>query len=155
METPVSGFFRLSVGQEVRLRHAYVIRCVKVVHDKNGAVETLHCTYDPDTLGKNPEGRKVKGVIHWVSAKEAHPVEFIEYDRLFMEENPARDEDFLKYINPHSMRVLSGFVEPALAKACVDSIFQLERLGYYKVAKENRLQKIVALKDTWGKLTHA
>nr|WP_269570269.1 glutamine--tRNA ligase/YqeY domain fusion protein [Legionella tunisiensis] len=94
MEDPPKKYFRLSPGAEVRLRHAYVIRCTEVIHDTQGNISELRCTYDEDTLGKNPADRKVKGVIHWVSCEQAHPVTVYQFDRLFNDANPAREEDF-------------------------------------------------------------
>lgn len=156
MEHPVAGYFRLSPGKEVRLRHAYVIRCEQVIHDEQGEIQELRCTYDPLTLGKNPEGRKVKGVIHWVSFEHAHPIQLIEYDRLFIEANPAASDDFLTLLNPDSMRTFRGVCEPALREAVLGDVFQFERLGYYRVSdvQDNRVQafhRVVSLKDTWGK----
>lgn len=156
MEEPVKGYFRLSPGSEVRLRYAYVIRCEKVIHDEAGKVVELRCTYDQDTLGKNPEGRKVKGVIHWVDANRAVPMTFIEYDRLFLDANPAREDDFLQFLNPDSIVMHEGYAEPALAEATLDTAFQFERLGYYVVntvqeGKVTAFHRVVSLKDTWGK----
>ncbi len=157
MQEPVKGYFRLAPGTEVRLRHAYVIRCVAVIHDEQGHLQEVHCTLDPETLGKNPVDRKVKGVIHWVSANHAHPVEVHQFDRLFTDENPAREDDFLQFLNKDSLQVLRGLVEPALAFASKDEVFQFERLGYYKVcAVENNqaeaFHRVVGLKDTWAKV---
>jgi glutaminyl-tRNA synthetase len=156
MAEPVPGFFRLAPGKEVRLRHAYVIRCERAVCDEQGNVVELRCTYDKDTLGKNPEGRKVKGVIHWVSSEHAHPIRLIEYDRLFLDANPGADEAFLKRLNPDAMRSFEGYCEPALRDAALGEVFQFERLGYYCVnevvaQKVASFHRVVALKDTWGK----
>ncbi|STX29055.1 glutaminyl-tRNA synthetase [Legionella beliardensis] len=158
MENPPKGYFRLSPGTEVRLRHAYVIRCNEVIHDSNGEIKEIHCTYDPDTLGKNPEGRKVKGVIHWVSCKYAHPVTVYQYDRLFTDPNPAREEDFLQFLNPNSLTVQQALCEPSLAKQPLGDVFQFERLGYYGVhtceeEKVTAFHRVVDLKDTWGKMS--
>ena len=157
MENPTNKYFRLAPGKEVRLRHAYVIRCHKVIHDEMGNVIELRCTYDKDTLGKKPEGRKVKGVIHWVSAKHAVEVDVYEYDRLFLDENPARDEDFFQHLNDKSLEIRKGFCEPALAEQSLQSVFQFERIGYYCVSQADDQQvlafhRVVSLKDTWGKL---
>ncbi|KTC65949.1 glutaminyl-tRNA synthetase [Legionella adelaidensis] len=156
MEDPPKKYFRLSPGAEVRLRHAYVIRCTDVVHNEKGEVVELHCTYDPDTLGKNPVDRKVKGVIHWVSAPHAHPVTIYQYDRLFNDSNPGREEDFLQFLNKDSMQVQKGFCEPSLASQAEQEVFQFERLGYYCVntvekGKVTAFHRVVDLKDTWGK----
>lgn len=158
MELPVKGYFRLAPGCEVRLRHAYVIRCTDVVYDASGAVQEVHCTYDPETLGKNPVDRKVKGVIHWVTCSTALPIEIYQYDRLFTDPNPAREEDFLQFINPDSLTITKAYCEPALATMAVDEIFQFERLGYYAVRSlvDNQVEsfhRIVGLKDTWNKLS--
>lgn len=157
MEEPPKKYFRLSPGAEVRLRHAYVIRCNSVIRDANGEVIELRCTYDDATLGKNPEGRKVKGVIHWVSVAEAHPVTVYQYDRLFNDSNPAREEDFMQFINHDSFKVQKAFCEPAMAYQPLNEIFQFERLGYYCVnqwdeqGKVSGFHRVVDLKDTWGK----
>ena len=103
MEEPSKKFFRLAVGKEVRLRHAYIIKCEDVVRDVDGNIIALRCTYDKDTLGKNPEDRKVKGVIQWVASEYAKPVDIQQFDRLFMDENPAREDDFKQFINNHSL----------------------------------------------------
>ncbi|WP_419418605.1 glutamine--tRNA ligase/YqeY domain fusion protein [Legionella sp. D16C41] len=159
MENPPKGYFRLSPGSEVRLRHAYVIRCNEVIYDNNNEIVEIHCTYDPDTLGKNPEGRKVKGVIHWVSSKYAYPVTIYQYDRLFNDPNPAREEDFLQFLNPNSLKIQQALCEPSLAKQLLGEVFQFERLGYYGVKAINdteeviAFQRVVDLKDTWGKIS--
>ncbi|GGI80741.1 glutamine--tRNA ligase/YqeY domain fusion protein [Legionella impletisoli] len=156
MENPPKKFFRLSPGAEVRLRNAYVIRCEKVIHDEQGHVVELHCSYDENTLGKNPEGRKVKGVIHWVSAQHAHPVKIFQYDRLFTDPNPGREEDFLQFINYDSLQISNGYCEPSLANQPASEVFQFERLGYYAVnevdnQKTTAFHRVVSLKDTWAK----
>ena len=158
MEVPAKKYFRLAPGTEVRLRHAYVIRCTEVIHNEQGDVVELRCTYDEDTLGKNPVDRKVKGVIHWVSCAQAHPVTIYQYDRLFHDANPGREDDFLQFLNHDSMQELQGFCEPALASQPLDEIFQFERLGYYRVNKVDDDQvtafhRIVDLKDTWEKVS--
>lgn len=158
MENPSKKYFRLSPGAEVRLRHAYVIRCHDVVHDEHGAIAELRCTYDENTLGKNPEDRKVKGVIHWVSVAHAYPVTIQEYDRLFNDPNPAREEDFLQFLNHDSLKIKRAYCEPSLATQPLDAVFQFERVGYYCVneLKEGHVSsfhRIVDLKDTWGKVS--
>ncbi len=158
MEDPPKKYFRLSPGTEVRLRHAYVIRCTDVIKDEQGDVIEVRCTYDPETLGKNPPDRKVKGVIHWVSAAHAYPVTIYQYDRLFHDANPAREEDFLQFLNHDSMQVQKALCEPSLAAQPQDETFQFERLGYYRVNKVEKGQvvafhRVVDMKDTWGKVS--
>lgn len=157
MDEPPKKYFRLSPGAEVRLRHAYVIRCHSVVRDLNGDILELHCTYDEGTLGRNPEDRKVKGVIHWVSAAQAHPVKVYQYDRLFNDANPAREEDFMQFLNHDSLKVQQALCEPAMATQPLNDVFQFERLGYYsvnqldKAGRVSAFHRVVDLKDTWGK----
>lgn len=158
MEEPSKHFFRLSPGTEVRLRFAYVIRCTDVTRNEQGEITEIHAQIDPDTLGKNPEGRKVKGVIHWVSANHAHPITIHEYDRLFTDSNPGREEDFLQFVNHHSLETLQGYAEPAVAHLALDAVVQFERLGYYSMnqvsdaGEVTHCHRVVALRDTWGKL---
>ncbi|MBF7689552.1 MULTISPECIES: glutamine--tRNA ligase/YqeY domain fusion protein [Acinetobacter] len=130
-EVPPKGFKRLVPEGEVRLRHAYVIKCDEVVKDANGEVVELKCSIDPDTLGKKPEGRKVKGVIHWVSAEHGLPAEVRIYDRLFTEADPEVGEDFLDNLNKDSLKVVQAIIEPALANAKNEERFQFEREGYF------------------------
>ena len=156
MLEPTKQYFRLSPGSEVRLRHAYVIRCVDVIKDSAGEVIELRCTYDENTLGKNPPDRKVKGVIHWLSANEAHPITIYQYDRLFNDENPAREEDFMQFLNQDSLSIQHGFVEPSMRDAPIGTTLQFERLGYYCVHEvqddvATAFHRVVDLKDTWGK----
>lgn len=123
---------RLVLGKEVRLRNAYVIKAERVEKDANGEITTIFCTYDPETLGKNPaDGRKVKGVIHWVSAVHNHPAEFRLYDRLFTVPNPGAEDDIESVLNPHSLVVKHGFVEQSLAAAEAEKGYQFEREGYF------------------------
>ncbi|MDP8098693.1 glutamine--tRNA ligase [Pasteurella atlantica] len=123
---------RLVLGKEVRLRNAYVIKAERVEKDENGNITTIFCTYDPETLGKNPaDGRKVKGVIHWVSATNNKPAEFRVYNRLFTVPNPGAEEDVNAVLNPESLVVKNGFVEKSLADAKVGVGYQFEREGYY------------------------
>ena len=123
---------RLVLGKEVRLRNAYVIKAERVEKDANGEITTIFCTYDPETLGKNPaDGRKVKGVIHWVSAVHNHPAEFRLYDRLFTVPNPGAEDDIESVLNPHSLVVKHGFVEQSLAAAETEKGYQFEREGYF------------------------
>ena len=157
-EHPPKGFKRLVPGGEVRLRNAYVIRCTEVIKGADGEVRELRATADLETLGRNPEGRKVGGVIHWVSAAHAIPCEVRLYDRLFSVPVPgAGGQDFLTDINPHSLTVLTDCLsEPALAGAEVGGHYQFEREGYFVVDPDGTPQRpvfnlTVGLKDTWGK----
>lgn len=123
---------RLVLGKEVRLRNAYVIKAERVEKDAEGNITTVYCSYDPETLGKNPaDGRKVKGVIHWVSATQNHPAEFRLYDRLFTVSNPSAAEDIHQVLNPHSLVVKHGFVEQSLINAQAEKAYQFEREGYF------------------------
>lgn len=158
-ETPPPKYYRLFPGNEVRLRYAYFIKCTHVVKDDKGEVIEVHATYDPESKGGNaPDGRKVKSTIHWVSANHAKQAEIRMYDRLFSKENPEEGEEgFLNCLNPNSLEVLSGFVEPSLDSAQVGSRFQFERLGYFCVDKDSTKEKsvfnlTVNLKDAWAKV---
>jgi len=160
-ETAEKDFKRLVLGQEVRLRNAYVIRANEIVRDAAGEIVELKCTYDPDTRGKNPsDGRKVKGVIHWVSAAYALDVEVRLYDRLFTVEFPEEDKSktFLDFINPQSLTILEGCkAEPSLAAARSDTRYQFEREGYFCAdSVESQPGKLVfnrtiGLRDSFGK----
>ncbi|WP_445157758.1 glutamine--tRNA ligase/YqeY domain fusion protein [Halomonas sp. E14] len=160
MEAPPKKFFRLAPGQEVRLRNSYVIRCDEVVKDEAGEIAELRCSVDFDTLGKNPEGRKVKGVIHWVSATHAVPVEVRLYDNLFLVEQPDKDKDadFLEHLNPESLEVCQAMGEPSLAGVAPESRFQFERMGYFcadrHACRDGKLvfNRTVGLKDSWAKI---
>ena len=153
-------FKRLVLGKEVRLRSAYVIRCDQVIKDAQGEIIELRCVYDPDTLGKNPEGRKVKGVIHWVSAAHGIPAELRLYDRLFSHPTPDDGKDGVDYkarINPDSLRVLTQcMVEPSLADAEPGERFQFEREGYFcrDSGSPDKLvfNRTVTLRDSWAKI---
>ena len=154
-------FFRFSPGRDVRLRYAYIVTCTNVVKDSNGEITEIHCTYDPSTRGGNaPEGRKVKGTIHWVSAKHAINAEVRLYDRLFVKANPKEAEEgktYLDNINPNSLEVKSCYLEPNLKCVKHGEKFQFERIGYFCVDKDtapNRIvfNKTVALKDSWAKI---
>jgi len=150
-------FKRLVLGKEVRLRHAYVVKAERVEKDADGKVTTIYCTYDADTLGKDPaDGRKVKGVIHWVSAQHAVPATVRLYDRLFAVANPGAAEDFLSTINPNSLTLIEGaMVEPSLREAKPELAYQFEREGYFcadsKLSTPEHLvfNLTVALRDTW------
>lgn len=163
-ETPPKGYKRLVPGGEVRLRGSYVIRADEAIRDADGNVIELRCSYDPDTLGKNPEGRKVKGVIHWVPAAQSVECEVRLYDRLFSTPNPDKDDDgeasasFLDNVNPESLVVLKGCrAEPSLLQAQVGEGFQFEREGYFCLdsvdSKPEALvfNRTVTLRDSWGK----
>ncbi|QKJ86383.1 Glutamine--tRNA ligase [Paramixta manurensis] len=150
---------RLVMGKEVRLRNAYVIKAERVAKDEAGNITCLYCTCDVDTLSKDPaDGRKVKGVIHWVSAEHALPAEFRLYDRLFSVPNPAAAEDFLATINPESLVIRQGFVEPGMRNAVAGSPFQFEREGYfcadsvYSSPSALVFNRTVGLRDTWAKI---
>ena len=136
---------RLVLGKEVRLRNAYVIKAERVEKDANDEITTIFCTYDPETLGKNPaDGRKVKGVIHWVSAANNRPAEFRLYDRLFTVPNPGAEDDIESVLNPHSLVVKHGFVEQSLAKAEAEKGYQFEREGYFCAdSKDSRPEHLV------------
>jgi glutaminyl-tRNA synthetase len=158
-EDPPKKFFRLAPGREVRLRGAYFITCREAVKDASGQVVELRCTYDPATRGGDaPDGRKVKGTLHWVSAAHAVTAEVRLYDRLFSVENPgAGDTDFTAQINPASLEVIGDArVEPSLASATVGTRFQFERLGYFAVDADSPprivFNRTVTLKDTWAKV---
>jgi glutaminyl-tRNA synthetase len=159
MEEPVKGFKRLVAGGEVRLRNAYVVRCELVIKDEAGEVVELRCTHDPETLGRNPEGRKVKGVIHWVCARRAMSAEVRLYDRLFATPEPgAGGRSFLEDLNPDSLRTLTHCrLEPSLAAAAPGDRFQFEREGYFVADKESSADRpvfnlTVGLRDTWGRI---
>ena len=155
-------FFRLTLGTEVRLKNAYIIKGESVVKDAAGNITEIHCTYDEDSRsgsGSEASQRKVKGTIHWVSIKHAIEAEVRIYDRLFTHENPDGDKevDFKEYINPNSLEVITGYLEPSLATAKNGERFQFQRLGYYCVDKDSSAQKLVfnktvGLRDTWAKV---
>lgn len=151
-------FKRLVLDKEVRLRNAYFLKATRVDKDSDGEVTTVYCEYDPETLGKDPsDGRKAKGVIHWVSAAEAKPAQFNLYDRLFTVPNPAAQEQFAEVINPSSLSIQYGFVEPALAHAKELEPFQFERTGYFCADIDSRSDRLifnrtVELRDTWAKI---
>ena len=155
-------FFRLTLGTEVRLKNAYIIKGESVVKDAAGSITEIHCTYDEESRsgsGSEASQRKVKGTIHWVSINHAIAAEVRIYDRLFTHENPDgnKDVDFKEYINPNSLQVIAGYLEPSLTTAKKGERFQFQRLGYYCVDKDSSSEKLVfnktvGLKDTWAKL---
>ncbi len=157
-ETPPPKYKRLIEGGEVRLRSAYIIKCNDVVKDNQGKIIELRCSYDPDTLGKKPEGRKVKGVIHWVSEQHSLAAEIRLYDRLFRLANPESEDNFINALNPNSLKTLiSSRVEASLISAKPSDRFQFERTGYFCVdSVESSKEKLVfnrtvTLRDTWEK----
>ena len=162
MEEPPKKFFRLGPGREVRLRYAYFITCNDIIKDKNGDVVELRCTYDPETKGGNaPDGRKVKGTIHWVSAEHALDAEVRIYDRLFNDPEPdsnRHDKDWKEFLNPKSIEILDNTkLEPSLSEAKTGDQFQFERLGYFNVeSKDSKADKpvfnrTITLRDSWSK----
>lgn len=161
MEDPPKKFFRLAPGREVRLKHAYIIKCERVVKDENtGEIIELRCTYDPQTRsGMDTSGKKVKGTLHWVSAEQAINAEVRLYDHLFVKDNPeeSKDTDFKQNVNPQSLEILKSFVEPAFAEAQPGGRYQFLRQGYFCVdpdSSEEQLvfNRIVSLKDSWAKM---
>ena len=159
MENPPKKFFRLGPGREVRLRYAYFITCNDVVRDDNGNLIEIHCTYDPDTRGGNaPDGRKVKGTIHWVSIDYSINSEIHIYDRLFNKANPEESGNFLDALNPNSFKVIkSAKLEPSLLNPG-NKTYQFERLGYFKKDKKksknggNVFIRVVTLRDSWARI---
>jgi len=159
MENPPKKFFRLAPGCEVRLRYAYFITCTQVVKDNKGNIMEVHCTYDPATRGgDSPDGRKVKGTLHWVSVQHAQTAEVRLYDRLFNVENPG-GEHFLEQLNPESLKILKNcLIEPALTEQAVPGFrFQFERLGYFCIDPDSTpknlvINRTVTLRDTWAKI---
>lgn len=156
-ESANKKYKRLVLGKEVRLRNAYVIKAENVVKDDADNIIEIHCSYDPETLGKNPsDGRKVKGVIHWVDANNNNPAEFRVYDRLFLTENPATAEDVHDVLNAESLIIKHGFVEIGMAEAPIDKAYQFEREGYFCADSNDSSEKhlifnrTVALRDSWG-----
>ncbi|MFO7658396.1 MAG: glutamine--tRNA ligase/YqeY domain fusion protein [Bacteroidales bacterium] len=162
MEDPPKKFYRLSPGSEVRLRYAYYLKCTDVVKNEVGEITELRCTYDPESKGgKSPDGRKVKSTIHWVSASHALEAEIRLYDRLFVKENPNEAEEgqtFIDNLNPESLKVVTGYIEPFAAGAKPLNKFQFERLGYFCLDPGSSDKKLVfnqtvTLKDSWAKIT--
>ena len=157
MEVPPKKYYRLSPGQEVRLRYSYLIRCEEVVKDENGEIVELRCTYDPQSGGgSSSDGRRVKGVIHWVSARHAVEAEVRLFETLFSVEDP-NDDNFMDYLNPTSLVKTTGYLEPSLAEAPVGRTFQFERVGYFCPDTDSTPEKLVfnrtvTLKDSWAKI---
>lgn len=152
-ESANKKFKRLVIDKEVRLRNAYFIKANRFEQDEDGNVTTVYCTYDPETLGKDPaDGRKAKGVIHWVSAQYGVPAEIRLYDRLFTVPNPAAEDDYLSTLNPDSLVVKKGYVEPSLAEIAAGEGVQFERTGYFcrdSEAQDLTFNRTVGLRDTW------
>jgi glutaminyl-tRNA synthetase len=152
--SPNNKYKRLTINKEVRLRNSYVIKASHFDSDKVGNVKTIYCTYDPETLGKNPsDGRKVKGVIHYVEASRAINAEFRIYDRLFLDQNPAKFDDLSSSINPNSLEIKNGFIEPNLSNTKTEIAYQFEREGYFCRDSESEglvFNKTVGLRDTWN-----
>lgn len=153
---------RLVLGNEVRLRYGFVIKAEQVIKDDAGDIVEIRASYDPDTLGKNPEGRKVRGVIHWVSATEGLPAEIRVYEPLFTVDFPDADErDYHELLNDESLKVHQGFVEPGLKQASSDQRFQFEREGYFCVDSKHStpdalvFNRVVGLRDTWAKMVQS
>ena len=160
MEEPFRKYFRLAPGKEVRLRYGYYITCTDFIKDENGEVIELHCSYDPKTKGgSSPDGRKVKGTIHWVSASENIEAEVRLYDRLFTEPNPGKNDDLASTLNPDSLIVRKKcFIESEMKNANNGEYYQFERLGYFSLDRIDSnpeqlvFNRSVALRDSWKKI---
>ena len=162
LESANNKFFRLTLGKEVRLKNAYIIKGESVVKDADGNITEIHCSYDADSKsgsGSEASLRKVKGTLHWVSAEHALPVEVRLYDRLFTEASPDtnKEKDFMEFVNPNSLEIITGFAEPSVKNSKPEDKFQFQRLGYFVVDRDSTSEKIVfnrtvALRDSWGKI---
>ena len=159
MEEPPKKFFRLRPGGEVRLKHAYIIKCEEVVKDEKGEITELRCSYDPESKsGGSAANRKVKGTLHWVSAKDAMDAEVRLYDYLLKTDDEETTADFIGSLNPYSLEVIEGVkVEPSLARTAEGTHYQFLRTGYFVVDKDTRpdrlvFNRVVGLKDSWGKV---
>ena len=157
-EVPPPKYQRLTPGGEVRLRGSYVIKCNEIIKNDQGEVIELRCTHDANTLGKKPEGRKVKGVVHWVSEKYGIPANIRLYDRLFTIANPASADSMADVINPDSEQLCpNAFIEPSLADAEPEQHFQFERIGYFVADQHDHsnetptFNRTVTLRDTWAR----
>ncbi len=162
MEEAPKKFFRLTLGGEVRLKGAYIIKAESVEKDAEGNIQTIYCTYDEESKsgsGTEASMRKVKGTLHWVSVKHSLPIEVRIYDRLFKEESPdTQEEDFLEFLNPDSLKVVHGFAEPSLSGTKIGDKYQFQRLGYFAVDSDSTKDQLifnqtVTLKDTWAKIS--
>ena len=159
LEEAGKKFFRLTIGKEVRLKSAYIVCGEKAIKNKEGDIVEVQCTYDSKSKsgsGTEESLRKVKGTLHWVSKTHATPVEIREYDRLFMVPDPGAEDDFIKDLNPNSLKTKKGFAEPSLASPKINERFQFQRKGYFVVDKDSTkdaavFNKTVALRDTWKK----
>ena len=160
MEVPAKGYFRLSPGAEVRLRYAFIVKCVEVDKNAQGEIEAIHCTYDPGTKSGTPgaESRKVKGNIHWLSAQHAQPAEIRLYDRLFTDPYPdSGDKDYKTSLNPGSKEIITAYLEQSLSDAQPEQCFQFERNGYFIADRVDMnsgkpvFNRAVTLRDSWGK----
>lgn len=161
MENPPKKFFRMTPGQEVRLKSAYIVKCTGCKKNEAGDIEEIYCEYDPDTRSGMPaSNRKVKGTLHWVSARYAAEAEVRMYDRLFMVENPAeeKEKDFRELLNPDSLKVVKAYIEPYLAETAeVGNHYQFQRIGYFSVDPDTTpghlvFNRTVSLKDSWEKI---
>ena len=159
MEDAPKKFFRLAPGREVRLRWAYYITCTDVIKNDAGEIIELRCSYDPLTKGgDSPDGRKVKGTLHWVSAKDAIDAEVRLYDHMFLDPNPGKSDDFVQTLNPHSLEVLHGCkLEPSILNFQPDNALQFERMGYFVKDQDSTAQmpvfnRTMSLRDTWAKI---
>ena len=157
-QDPPKKFFRLGLGREVRLRYAFFITCTEIIKDVNGKILEVRCTYDPETRGGNaPDGRKVKGTIHWVSAEHAQEAEIRLYNSLYTCPHPGTENDFVDDINPKSIEVLSGCkLEPSLSELDINAPIQFERIGYFYKDLDSQIDKpvynrTVSLRDSWQK----
>lgn len=159
MEDPPKKFFRLGPGREVRLRAAYLVTCTDFIKDDSGQIIEIHCTHDPASKGGNsPDGRKVKGTLHWVSAANAVPVEVRLYEQLFSDPNPGKDGDVIKHLNPESLTIVQeAWAEPAIEQIEVGQAIQFERNGYFAKDADSTddkpvFNRAVGLRDSWGKI---
>jgi glutaminyl-tRNA synthetase len=159
LENPPKNFYRLAPGREVRLRFAYFVTCREIVKDGDGEIVELRCTYDPETSGGNaPDGRKVRGTIHWVSAAHAVPAEIRLYDPLFTRPDPGAEGDLITDLNPDSLEILHGaMVEPGLAADNADTTVQFERQGYFRRDPDSApgrlvFNRTIGLRDSWAKI---
>ena len=153
-KSPNNKYKRLAINKEVRLRNAYIIKATRFDKDNEGNIHTIYCTYDPATLGKNPDdGRKIKGVIHFVESSKAVSAEFRIYERLFIDSNPSKYDNISKIINPNSLIIKNGYVEPSLKFAKIAQAYQFEREGYFCRDSESKdklvFNKTVGLRDTY------
>ena len=159
MEDPPKKFFRLAPGREVRLRYAFFITCTDIIKDTSGEIVEVRCTYDPETRGGNaPDGRKVKGTIHWVSSEHAQDAEIRLYNPLYVCPHPGSENDFIDDINPNSIEILNNCkLEPSISELNNNVAIQFERMGYFckdETSKPNKLifNRTISLRDTWQKI---